>query len=506
MTTPVSAWIEPLHFWPTPADGVFGFDLPQVALLDTSQFPAVVLIFQMTHLDDGAFANAPDAPPVAAFAGGNEGFLYDAVRGDGLHGNHHQIAVVVPIRTPPANGRLELHWPAAYERFKELSASALLVIGFDGNATSFADLGITEAVDPSDGSGEVVVPPVPSRIGDVLVSVAGSLQDQVYDSALVSPPGYATTVPEVIPNTVLLLHANEGAGATASVDSSPAAHTVSFYNGARLGADCKFGRSSFAFDLANDVVRTDGGTPHADFSVAGGVTIEFWIKHKSTDFSADIAAHQFVLPSSSSENLHTHVTDDGAFEFLSNGAPSDVYYKSGGWGPDVDVWNHIAIVITAGGAVRVYVDGKQRDNTGELIRNAELPRWVAMGIHDGTNAGLSARWFHGNIDEVRFTREVLYSADFTAPDGPFIVTRPRTRAGYRMLLGDTSETVTWKTGTGATSEIAPAFTFRLPSQGLGLTILSFDDERVEGGYFGGRLRGTTVACTGRNTNKVKPCC
>lgn len=37
-------------------------------------------------------------------------------------------------------------------------------------------------------------------------------------------------------------------------------------------------------------------------------------------------------------------------------------------------------------------------------------------------------------------------------------------------------------------------------------LLGFSDEQVFGGYFGGRLRGTTVSCAGDNANKVKPCC
>lgn len=37
-------------------------------------------------------------------------------------------------------------------------------------------------------------------------------------------------------------------------------------------------------------------------------------------------------------------------------------------------------------------------------------------------------------------------------------------------------------------------------------IIGFNDEQVYGGYFGGRLKGTTVACAGDNANKVKPCC
>lgn len=42
--------------------------------------------------------------------------------------------------------------------------------------------------------------------------------------------------------------------------------------------------------------------------------------------------------------------------------------------------------------------------------------------------------------------------------------------------------------------------------GFSSGITGFNDERVFGGYFGGRLKGTTVACPGDNANKVKSCC
>lgn len=37
-------------------------------------------------------------------------------------------------------------------------------------------------------------------------------------------------------------------------------------------------------------------------------------------------------------------------------------------------------------------------------------------------------------------------------------------------------------------------------------LFAFDDEEVFGGFFGGKLRGKTIACTGANVNRSKPCC
>jgi len=45
----------------------------------------------------------------------------------------------------------------------------------------------------------------------------------------------------------------------------------------------------------------------------------------------------------------------------------------------------------------------------------------------------------------------------------------------------------------------------IPAEHSNHAIFGFNDERVYGGYLGGRLKGTTVACVAANANKVKPC-
>ena len=92
-------------------------------------------------------------------------------------------------------------------------------------------------------------------------------------------------------------------------------------------------------------------------------------------------------------------------------------------------WTHLAAVVEAGGAGRLYVNGEKIDQ-GLLPSATNNPSGLRIGGSNGSNFR-----FKGLIDELRITRGALYDATFQVPRAPYAVA-PETVALWHFDEGE----------------------------------------------------------------------
>lgn len=499
MTQVVQSWSTPMHFDPvgSSVNGAFRFELAGISTQDPDNNPAVVLFLNLARLDSDPYTSTtPEVQPTVVSAGGVAGLLYDSVRSDGVGGYWHQVVAVIPLRTAPVDNVLEVQWLAAYERFIGLYGHAFIVTGFSPDVTDFAGMSLVEANTPANGSGLVTLPPIDGTISGIFVTVASSIQDQGYGMDLVSPSGYTETTPDYIPATILLLHANEGANATSTVDETGRHNVMTFNGGMKLGATNKFGGSALSFDGVNDSIDFPASS---DYTMTGDFTVEGWFRFNTVTG----IPHPWQIGLDAFNRVHIRLLS-GTMRLYRNLAGVELQVDTG-FAPNTNVWYHIAVVKTSG-TLKAYVDGVLVGTLSGLTFFGGTPQ-LTLGTQRYSPLGVD--WFNGSIDEFRIAREAVYTANFDPPDSPFVLDHPNTIGAYRAIITPAeTDTITWDTGLGSTVEDVPAVAFFLPPLGARAILLRSVglDERVFGGYFGGRLRGTTVSCAGDNANKVKPCC
>ena len=182
--------------------------------------------------------------------------------------------------------------------------------------------------------------------------------------------------------------------------------------------------------------------PHRPVDVSGDFTIEFWMKANAGDNDSGTGCR---TGNDGWITSHTIVDRDifGGGDFgdygISLGSDGRVAFgvAIGGGGAGLcsstavndGAWHHVAVTrVSASGQMRIYVDGVQRAEgtgpTGDIsYRNgrsatsADDP-FLVFGAekHDAGNAFPS---YSGLLDEVRVSRVVRYTSNFTRPSAPF---------------------------------------------------------------------------------------
>lgn len=216
--------------------------------------------------------------------------------------------------------------------------------------------------------------------------------------------------------TALLLHFDGANGSTTFTDASANALTVTANGSSAIStSQSQFGGASGYFDGSSSV-----SVPYsAKFSPAGSaLTIEFWLN-----------------PDTSPANPPSGQNAGGGLVSLRNGPVYCGYelaitggrylrflgYNGSGWAGGqifgttqltANQWHHVALVIDATGATRVYVDGISDSGFASLsVAYAENGSDATVYIGEGGDGH-----YVGYMDELRITKgAALYTSNFTPP-------------------------------------------------------------------------------------------
>ena len=212
-------------------------------------------------------------------------------------------------------------------------------------------------------------------------------------------------------NDIGLWNFNENIGSTA-FDSSPN------YNDGEI-----FGATWAISSICGNVVSFDGVNDYIDLGgkVGSGVrTVEMWFKLEEV---INPQLNNFVTLTAreiSSTNGNTDefsfsfqpyfVANPGTLRFDVDGTPPyiSVFSNNNTW--NANQWYHAAAVIDPVEGMMLFIDGIKQTSTH--------PRTAATGHSErittiGCWGDFYQRFFKGEIDDVRFSSEALYSADFS---------------------------------------------------------------------------------------------
>ena len=228
--------------------------------------------------------------------------------------------------------------------------------------------------------------------------ITNSLLDTTFVASLT-----ATAVSKV----VLLLHFDGTEGQTTFTDSSHLNHTVTAVGTGRLTTSAsKFGGSSLLLDGSGYVELAAS----SDWTMGtGNWTIEFWINW--TTIRNDNG--MFTWRKDSNDNNAFGCWFNNPNHKIQMSLNNDGYPMAWtSWTPTLGQWYHLAYVRN-GNNVRLFVDGT---SWGDVDITGANGAYSTATLKVGAGQP-SAYQVIGYMDEVRYTKAAVYSANFTA-SGP----------------------------------------------------------------------------------------
>jgi hypothetical protein len=230
----------------------------------------------------------------------------------------------------------------------------------------------------------------------------------------------------------LLLHFDS----TIDDDKSSTNHTVVAYNGASIDTTVKkWGSGSLSVDGVNDYVAI-ADSPDWDFGT-GNFTIEFWFRLKDQD------GYNWLLNRNSSISSNYHyrkwviiaagdkIQFYGAGDYIMSGGPS---ITAGGSTTSIGTWHHCALVRNSN-TTSLYLDGVSQGSVSDYQNHS-----YTDGIQIGAGQD---QWANAYIDDLRITRAVRYTGNFSVPTEAFpdvalpVVARPYAEGMVQTLNAST---------------------------------------------------------------------
>jgi len=212
--------------------------------------------------------------------------------------------------------------------------------------------------------------------------------------------------------TKALIKANGSNGSTAIVDSSTLSKTVTVNGNAQIStAQSKFGGSSALFD---GIITSFLGLPSSDSDFNLGTadfTIECWV-YKTANLGTGSFTRIFASNATGSPGIVLH-DEDGAgklrVSLSSNGTTFNILDNAGLVVLPLTAWTHLAIV-REGTAFSIFINGVKT----ALASSASAIYYNAADVPE------VGKRFTGHIDDFRFTRLALYSANFAPPTAELV--------------------------------------------------------------------------------------
>ncbi len=187
-------------------------------------------------------------------------------------------------------------------------------------------------------------------------------------------------------------------------------------------------------------------------------------------------------------------------------------------------WTHVALSHDSG-ELQLFIDGVLGATITPGAHMPSLDSRLVMGYDTHSDLGGDGSRWRGYMDELIYTRgRTRYWDDNFTPPSQALSDEPALYAIYRdgVLIGTSPTTdyvdstvesathyvytVAAYDGSDNISDLSNEFEITIP--GVLLThLVGWSDTVIFGGFLGGKLTGTTIACPGYNDGaKVKPCC
>ena len=233
---------------------------------------------------------------------------------------------------------------------------------------------------------------------------AGEVINQVY----VQLPVGAVAGDPYWDNVAVLLHFDEGDGATTPTDSSSNSYSIGSAVAVGSIADQKFGVGSWFFNGNNSYV--DLGNQIFAFGVED-FTLEYWINNTGQNTFLHVMASSIFnggggFYSMIDQTAGTLSFNGSTGSNLGGLTSSTVIYNTG--------WHHVAIT-RQGSTFRLFVDGVLEDTNESPAADIQAPQSYLGCAINGSNTGpdLATTEFIGYLDELRVTKGVCrYVANF----------------------------------------------------------------------------------------------
>ncbi len=215
-------------------------------------------------------------------------------------------------------------------------------------------------------------------------------------------------------------------------DSSPAARTITAFNGATTStAQSKFGGSSILFDATAPIdylTASSAGANNSDWTFmhdnSTNYTVEAWIRRNSVTNSGVICC---TTGGTADRGFYLATSDVvvGSLDFTIFRGSAGSFFTASTAGSllSANTWHHVAAVFTAGAtaSIRLFIDGAQQAtaSTSSFAFSNSTPsnplnigRFVTAAAQQGSS-------INGYIDDLRITKAARYTANFTPPTAPF---------------------------------------------------------------------------------------
>ena len=213
---------------------------------------------------------------------------------------------------------------------------------------------------------------------------------------------------------VLLCHFDGTNGQTTTVDSSPAAHALSFSAGITLSTtQAKFGATSL--DLSGGGASGCVQTPDsADWAFGSGqFTVELWVQYKSAHGTGN---HAFLSQWQANTGWYLGQGNSGQLTFIWSTTGSDTPLIGAAWNPNIGQWYHVAADRDASNVLRLYLDGVvvASSTVAATFFDSSAPLYI------GSGNGSIANPIPAYVDEARIVKgQAMYGGAFTPPSLPF---------------------------------------------------------------------------------------
>lgn len=237
-----------------------------------------------------------------------------------------------------------------------------------------------------------------------------------------TPPAAPYTGTETVSypdaNTLLLLHFDGGQAAQALMDSSAYNRSIGIAGGYQTwAAIAKFGPTSGTFNTNNSndccyvASALTGGDPAFAFGT-GDFTIDLWVNVIGSQFGWIYDGRLNTSVVGVYPGIYITATNTITFCHANNG-PLDRIVGTTVLAGGATVWNHIAVVRSAG-VTKLYINGVAEGvvytDPNTYLSGANRP------LIGGNNAG---NQFRGYIDELRVSNIARWTASFTPPTAPY---------------------------------------------------------------------------------------
>jgi Concanavalin A-like lectin/glucanases superfamily len=250
----------------------------------------------------------------------------------------------------------------------------------------------------------------------------------------VPDPYYTPTTEETYwTSTVLLLHFEEGNGATTVFDKSIRGRaSTANGNAVVTTGTSKFGTGSAYFDGTGDFFQFNSSNSDWNFGT-GDFTVECWVKNSLSGVDNKHIVGNFV--SNFSFTWVLRIVNSVLYWVYVDFLGTTIVPLIGTIAVNDNQWHHIAAT-RASGTLRLFVDGVL---DGSVAHSIDYTASTSARASVGADAisRVTARDYIGYIDEVRVTKGVArYTATFTQPTAQFTENKTAT---LLMLHGEVIE-------------------------------------------------------------------